>query len=132
MLDVTAAVIIRDDTVFIAKKGPHGRFAHLWEFPGGKIEDGEKPEECIVREIQEEFAITIAVAGFFAESIHTFPEGQIRVLAYYCRWTGGEISAAEHEDYRWVPIGELDQYCFAPADIPLAAKLMQERSAPAG
>lgn len=124
MLDVTAAIILKNDTVFIAKKGPDGRFAHKWEFPGGKMEEGEKPEDCVVREILEEFGITIQVTGFFAESIHTFPEGQLRIFAYYCQWVGGEISLTEHAEYLWAPIQSLDQHDFAPADLPLAQKLM--------
>lgn len=126
MIDVTAAIITKDDTVFIAKKGAQARFAHKWEFPGGKIEDGEAPEECVVRELFEEFGIEIEVLGYCTESIHTFPEGQIKIFAYYCRWVGGEITPTEHEDYKWAPVRALDTFDFAPADIPLAKKLMSQ------
>jgi 8-oxo-dGTP diphosphatase len=126
-LQVTAAVIIKEDAVFIAKKGPHGRFAHLWEFPGGKIEAGEAPECCVVRELMEEFHMEIKVVRFFTETTHTFPEGQIRVQAFHCSWTGGTLTPTEHEEYRWVPFQELGQYAFTPADIPIAKKLMEEK-----
>lgn len=126
MINVTAAIITRDDTVFIAQKGAQARFAHKWEFPGGKIEDGELPEECVVRELFEEFGIEIKVQSYFAESIHTFPEGQIRIFAYYCQWISGEIAPTEHEDYKWAPVRALHTFEFAPADIPLAKKLMAQ------
>ncbi len=123
---VTAAILVRDDAIFIAKRGPGGRFAHRWEFPGGKIEPGESPEECRAREMAEEFAIEVSVGKFFAESLHTFPGGQILVLAYFCRWVDGDILPAEHEEYRWVAASELDGYDFAPADTPIAARLASE------
>ncbi len=124
---VTAAILVRDDnTIFIAKRGPEGRFAHRWEFPGGKIEPGESPEECLAREMAEEFAIEVSVGDFFAESLHTFTGGQILVHAFFCRWVGGSLRPTEHEDYRWVTAPELGGYDFAPADAPIAARLMRE------
>jgi 8-oxo-dGTP diphosphatase len=123
---VTAAILVRDDAIFIAKRGPEGRFAHRWEFPGGKIEPGESPEECLAREMAEEFAIDVSVGEFFTESLHTFTGGQILVLAYFCRWAGGDILPVEHEEYRWVAASELGGYDFAPADAPIAARLMSE------
>lgn len=123
---VTAAILVRDNVIFIAKRGPEGRFAHRWEFPGGKIEPGESPEDCLTREMSEEFAIEVRVGEFFTESLHTFPGGQILVLAYFCRWAGGDIRPVEHEEYRWVTASELGGFDFAPADVPIAAKLMHE------
>ncbi len=134
LIKVTAAIIVKDNTIFIAKRGPEGRFAHRWEFPGGKIEPGESPEECLAREIEEEFGIEVNVEDFFTESLHTFPGGQILVHAFFCRWVGGSIHPIEHEEYRWVSAAELGNFDFAPADVPIAAKLMHEFPAgrPAG
>lgn len=124
MLEVTAAIIIRKDTVFIAKKGPTGRFAQLWEFPGGKIDPGETAEDCVKREILEEFLITIEVDKPFCDIIHTFPEGEILIHAYRCRWTAGEICLSEHLEYVWAPLIELDRYQFTPSDRLIAERLM--------
>ncbi len=126
IVKVTAALLVHNDLIFIAKRGPSGRFAHRWEFPGGKIEPGESPEECLSREMAEEFAIEVEVGAFFTESLHTFEGGAILVLAYFCRWLGGAICPTEHEEYRWVSAAELVQYDFAPADRPIAAKLAKE------
>lgn len=125
MLDVTAAVILQEDTVFIAKKGPEGRFACLWEFPGGKIEPGETAEACIKRELQEEFLITIEIVKPYCEIIHTFPEGQICVHVFLCRWEAGDVQLTEHLEYAWAPLSQLGGYQFTPADRKLAEKLIQ-------
>ena len=124
MLEVTAAIITKGDSVFIAKKGAEGRFASYWEFPGGKIDPGETAEDCVKRELLEEFLITIEIIKPFCEIIHTFPEGQILVHAYYCRWVAGEISLSEHSEYVWAPFMQLNRYQFTPADRPLAEKLI--------
>jgi 8-oxo-dGTP diphosphatase len=129
---VTAALLVHNDRIFIAKRGPSGRFAHRWEFPGGKIEPGESPEECLAREMAEEFTVQVEVGAFFTESLHTFEGGAILVLAYFCRWLGGTICLSEHEEYRWVLAAELGQYDFAPADQPIAAKLTKEFPAASG
>jgi len=123
---VTAAILVRDGAIFIAKRGAEGRFAHQWEFPGGKIEPGESPEDCLVREMQEEFGIRVVVDRFFAESTHRFPGGCIQVFAYFCRWQSGEIRPTEHEEYRWVSAAELSGFDFAPADVPVAERLMKQ------
>jgi 8-oxo-dGTP diphosphatase len=123
IMKVTAAIIIKDHKILIAQKGAQGRFAYKWEFPGGKIDPGETPEQCIVRELLEELKIGIQVDRFFTECIHVYPTGRIIVLAYYCSWKSGDITLTEHNAYKWITVAELDQYNFAPADILLADKL---------
>jgi 8-oxo-dGTP diphosphatase len=124
MLEVTAAIILKADSVFIAKKGAEGRFAGLWEFPGGKIDPGETAEDCVKRELLEEFLITIEIVKPFCEIIHTFPEGQLRIHALFCRWVAGDIHLTEHTEYTWAPLMQLDRYQFTPGDCLLAKKLM--------
>ena len=125
-MKVTSAIIVKDNKILITQKGSKGRFAHKWEFPGGKIDAGETPEECILRELFEELRIRIQVESFFCECIHTYPEGQNIVLAYCCSWQSGEITLTEHSDYKWVSVEELNQYDFTPADILVANRLRLE------
>lgn len=122
-IDVVAAILINDDKVLIAQRGDNDPLAGLWEFPGGKIEAGESPEQSLIREMQEEFCIDIEVQDFFASSTFQYEKGTIRLLAYICRWTGGVIRSTVHHDYAWVEKKQLDQYNFAPADRPLVEKL---------
>lgn len=125
MKDVTAAVMISEGKVFIARRAPGENAAGGWEFPGGKLEAGETPRECLRRELYEEFGIDSEIGEFVAESIYEYPRGCIRLLAYKAEITGGEIRLSVHDAYRWVPINELPEYGLLPADIPIADKLME-------
>jgi 8-oxo-dGTP diphosphatase len=125
MLEATAAILLKADSVFIARKGADSRFAGLWEFPGGKIDPGETAEDCVKRELHEEFLISIEIVKPFCEIIHTFPEGQIHIHALFCCLPAGDIHLTEHAEYTWAPLTQLDCYQFTPADRLLAEKLMQ-------
>ena len=128
MQTVTAAIMLKDQKVFIAQRRSEDRLAFKWEFPGGKLEDGETPEECLRREMKEEFGIEVSVGKFFGESIYTYEHGTIRLVAYITEWTGGELKPIEHRDCPWVSIEELTAYELAPADIPLAEKLRRSEN----
>lgn len=123
MKKVTAAILIKDGLILIAKRKNNDKLANKWEFPGGKIEPGETAEECLKREIQEEFKINIRVGAFFGESIYHYPHAEIQLLAYWTYWESGNIESTAHDEYKWISIGELDNYDFAPADIPFVMTL---------
>lgn len=123
MIEVIASIISRDNKVLIAQRPVDDRLAGKWEFPGGKIEAGETPEECIKREIREEFNVEIEVLEYFGQSICTSDKGQIKLTAYLCKWISGEFILKVHSRLRWVDYDELDLFDYAPADIPLALKL---------
>jgi mutator protein MutT len=123
MQTVTAAILIRGDKVFIGQRKAGKRMAHMWEFPGGKLEDGETLQECLAREMQEELGVQVVVREFFGESVYDHEHGTIRLLAYFVDWTGGEMSPMEHQDCKWVPFDDLENYEFVPADRPLVQKL---------
>ena len=123
MKEVTAAIILKDNKVLIARRAPGENLAGKWEFPGGKVEHGETLEECLKREISEEFDVDIDVLEYFAESIYVYSSGTIKLMAFWCRWISGDFTLKVHSQIAWVNHNELDQYDFAPADIPLAEKL---------
>jgi 8-oxo-dGTP diphosphatase len=125
MIDVTAAILMEGGKVLIACRRPGTSQAGLWEFPGGKVQPGESPEQCLSREIQEELGIQVAVDNFFGESIYSYEDKTIRLLAYRVRSEGGEISANDHAELAWVATEDLSQYRFCPADVPLAEKLQK-------
>ncbi|OPX89206.1 MAG: CTP pyrophosphohydrolase [Pelotomaculum sp. PtaB.Bin104] len=126
MKDVAAAIMINDkDRVFIARRAPGEKHAGGWEFPGGKIEYLETPQECLQRELFEELGITARVKNYIAESIYEYPKGAIRLLAYRVDLVGGDIRLSVHDAYHWVDIRDLLSYDLLPADIPIARKLVK-------
>ncbi|MBO8137274.1 MAG: (deoxy)nucleoside triphosphate pyrophosphohydrolase [Desulfotomaculum sp.] len=125
MIKVAAAIIIKDGLVLIAKRKEGEKLAGKWEFPGGKIEDGESPEECLQREIMEELQINISIGEYFGDSVYHYQHGTIHLLAYLAYWNGGKLMPTVHQEVRWVTPGEMLKYEFSPADIPLVKKLAE-------
>ena len=125
MKSVTAAILIKDSKILIAKRKAGDRLANKWEFPGGTVEDDESPEQCLKREMKEEFDINVTVGEYFCESIYHYDHGSIKLLAYRTYWTGGEIQPKVHDDYKWIHISQLSDYDLAPADIPIAREIMK-------
>ncbi|WP_053956528.1 (deoxy)nucleoside triphosphate pyrophosphohydrolase [Inediibacterium massiliense] len=125
MKDVTAAVIIKDDLILIARRGKNENLEGKWEFPGGKIEKDETPQQCLKREIQEELNIEIEVGDFLGESIYKYSNGEIRLLAYFSIIIEGEMKLSVHDKVKWVNIKEMDTFDFAPADVPLVKRLKE-------
>ena len=127
MKDVTAAIIVKEGQVLIARRAPGEKHAGGWEFPGGKVEEGETPEECSERELSEEFGIESEVQEFITSSIYEYPQGSIRLLAYKVNFLRGEIQLRVHDRYDWVDIDQLPNYQLLPADIPIALFLSSQK-----
>lgn len=123
MKAVTAGIMAEKGSVLIAKRRAGFRLAHKWEFPGGKIDHGETPEQCLQREMEEEFGIAVSVGEFLGESIHQYDHGGIRLLVYRIYWEGGEMELRDHDEYRWVLPSELGEYEFTAADLPFVERL---------
>ena len=123
MVRVTAAVIEQGGKVLIAKRPGGDRLAGLWEFPGGKIEDGESPEECLRRELQEEFGVDTSIGEFLSESVYHYDNISIRLMAYRTSLVRGKLEPNDHDAYAWVNLHEMGTYDFAPADVPFVEQL---------
>jgi 8-oxo-dGTP diphosphatase len=123
---VTAAIIGRDGKVLIARRPITDNLANKWEFPGGKVEDGETPEACLARELKEELGIEVHIGAFLGESLYHYEQGSIRLLAYQTCWTDGRLEPTVHAEIRWASLPELDLYEFAPADVPFVKKLLND------
>jgi 8-oxo-dGTP diphosphatase len=122
-LQVTAAVIFEEGRVLITERPVGGRHPGAWEFPGGKVEPGETPEECLARELAEELGITVSVGERLAVVRHSYPDLVIDLIAFECRVTDGEprdIGCAAHA---WVRSRELSRYDLLPPDRELAGML---------
>jgi 8-oxo-dGTP diphosphatase len=123
MKTVTAAILFKDGRVLIAQRGAGDRLANKWEFPGGKVEAGETPEECLVREMFEEFRIVVSVGDFLGKSVYYYSHGAIRLVAYRTIYETGQLSLETHADFAWVSVDQLDDFDFAPADLPFVLML---------
>jgi 8-oxo-dGTP diphosphatase len=122
-IKVTAAIIMNNGKLFIARRPAGDKLAGKWEFPGGKIENDETAEACLAREIKEEFDIDVEVAEFLGSSVYHYPDISVELLAFRTTLVSGTITMKAHEDCQWVSLQDLDQYDFAPADVPFVKKL---------
>ena len=123
---VTAAVIRRNGQVFIAQRPDKGLLGGMWEFPGGKIEPGEKLEDCLKREICEELGVDIAVGNPFGVYEHAYTHFKITLHAFECSLTKNTPTANEHTDIRWVKPTELDDFPMGKIDRQIAKRILNE------
>ncbi len=119
MIRVVAGIIIRKNTVLIARRAPHKTMAGKWEFPGGKIESGESPERALEREIGEEFGVVVRAERYIATNLHDYEDFSIELLAYRANYVKGEFKLSDHDQIAWVNKEQLKNYDLAAADIPL-------------
>lgn len=123
MIEVSAAIIKKDGKILIAQRSRNKLQGFKWEFPGGKVESDETVKESLKREIKEELNIDIEVKEMFGENVFEYPNGSIKLIAFFAEWMSGDLKLVEHEKVEWVTIGQLKYYDFAPADIPFLEKL---------
>jgi len=123
---VTAAIIMREGKVLIGQRHRNSSYPGSWEFPGGKMEAGETPEECMARELLEEMDIRVVVGERLAQVSHTYPDITIELIALKCEFSEDEISDIGCETHAWVAPNELSEYDLLPPDREIAAVLFKE------
>ena len=126
VLVAACALIDADGRVLIAER-PAGRpMAGLWEFPGGKVEAGERPEETLIRELREELGIVVREACLapLTFASHSYPDFHLLMPLYVCRRWEGMVTAKEGQRLAWVKPNGLRDYPMPPADVPLISHLM--------
>ena len=121
-VNVAAAVICRDGRYFATQRG-YGDFKDGWEFPGGKIQEGETPEQALEREILEELDTRIQVGDLAGTVEQDYPGFHLSMRCYWCRILEGELILKEHEAARWLKREELDTVAWLPADRAVAETL---------
>ena len=121
-LKVVAAIIIENGKVFATQRG-YGEFKDGWEFPGGKIEPGETPQEALVREIKEELDTVVEVKQLFSTIEYDYPTFHLSMDCFICGIKEGNLILKEHEDAKWLSFSHLDDVDWLPADLELIDKL---------
>lgn len=115
-VDVVAAVIVRDGMVLATQRG-YGEWEDWWEFPGGKVEQGETPEQALVREIDEELNAKIDVDSYLCTVEYDYPKFHLSMKCYLCSLSDSGFQLLEHEAARWLTRAHLDEVGWLPADV---------------
>lgn len=121
-INVVAAVIMKEGKVFATQRG-YGELKDGWEFPGGKVEAGESPEEALRREIREELEVEVNVGDLIDTIEYDYPAFHLSMKCYACTIAGGSPHLLEHEAARWLSADQLDSVAWLPADITLIPKI---------
>ena len=124
IIKVVAAIIVDDGKIFATQRG-YGDFKGGWEFPGGKIEVGETPEEALVREIKEELEIEIKVGELIDTIEYDYPKFHLSMDCFWAENVSGDLVLKEHEAAKWLTKDELDSVDRLPADVTLVTKITQ-------
>jgi 8-oxo-dGTP diphosphatase len=123
--EVAAAVIFNEkNEILCAQRSPSMPLPGLWEFPGGKIEPGESPESCLVREIREELDCLVEVHERIADTTHQYPDFAVRLITFRAKIIEGAPAPKEHAQLVWLPLSELASLDWAEADIPTVRALI--------
>ncbi len=117
MIDVTCAIIIKDNKILVTQRSEKMNLPLKWEFPGGKIEENETAEECILREIKEELNIEIKIIRKLEFRSYNYNIITITLIPFIADFVKGEIILSEHKDYKWLNLEELKNLEWAAADI---------------
>ena len=122
--EVVAALIWEEDRFLICQRPAHKARGLLWEFVGGKVEPEETKEQALIRECQEELAVTISVGEVFMEVDHDYPDLNVHLTLFNAAIIEGTPRMLEHNDIRWITVDEILQYEFCPADEEILRKLL--------
>jgi len=127
VIQVTAAIFFQDGKYLICQRAYDDALPLLWEFPGGKAEDGETLEQCIIRECQEELGVDIKVCGEVGKTSYPHAGSDLEFTFFSAEIIGGTLTTVVHEQINWVSPEQLKEYNFCPADVEIVEKLVNKK-----
>lgn len=128
-VDVVGAVIVNENKeVLCALRSENMSLSNYWEFPGGKVEEGEDHKEALVREIKEELLCDIQVGNFITETLYEYPNIKVKLTTYFAQISNGTPFATEHKKIQWTSLRDVRSLKWAPADIPTIDLLFETES----
>ena len=127
MVEVVAALIWENNKFMICQRPEHKARGLLWEFVGGKVEQGETKEDALIRECKEELNILLSVGGVFMDVIHEYPDLTVHLTLFNATIAEGEPQKIEHNDIQWITPSEISNYDFCPADEEILKKIIETR-----
>tara|TARA_Y100001970_G_C14115675_1_gene793431 strand:- start:894 stop:1283 length:390 start_codon:yes stop_codon:yes gene_type:complete len=119
MISVLAGILRKNNKILIGRRAPHEKAPGLWEFPGGKMEDNETPEECLKRELKEELGIEADIGALFTEYIYRYPHVTYKLYFYYVDNFSGNLEYNAHDRLEWIGTDQFKDYDFLPGDQPV-------------
>ena len=125
MVEVVAALIWDKDKFMICQRPAHKARGLLWEFVGGKVEFGETKEQALIRECQEELAITLSVGDVFMDVVHEYPDITVHLTLFNATISEGIPQKLEHNGIKWITVGEIDSYDFCLANTEILEQIKQ-------
>ena len=128
MIEVVAALIWQGDKFMICQRPAHKARGLLWEFVGGKVEQGETKEDALIRECKEELNILLSVGDVFMDVIHEYPDLTVHLTLFNATIAEGEPQKLEHNDIQWITPNEIPNYEFCPADEEILERIICERN----
>jgi 8-oxo-dGTP diphosphatase len=123
-LHVACAIIEQEGAVLAAQRSATMTLPLKWEFPGGKIEAGESPEECLIRELMEELGISVFIDAALSPATHSYPDLTVTLYPFTCRLAGGIITPHEHHALKWIEPERMPELDWAAADLPVICEYM--------
>ena len=126
MIEVVAALIWDNDKFMICQRPAHKARGLLWEFVGGKVEPGESKVQALIRECQEELAVTLSVGDVFMDVVHEYPDLTVHLTLFNATIAEGEPQKLEHNDIQWIKPSEIVNFEFCPADKDILQKIILE------
>jgi mutator protein MutT len=128
-IDAAIGIVVRTGKILICQRRAGDFYGGFWEFPGGKCEPGETPEQCLHRELQEEIAIKVNCRQALTQIEHDYPGKRVRLHPYLCDHVEGEPQLLQCQAVQWIDVQDLPNHAFPPANEPLIKEVMQILSA---